>query len=78
MTVRLLQILVLEERRGRQHNISVVGRVGEELLVHHGEQIRTPQPANHLIMIRANRRRIGVVHKKRFHRRIVGRVQNPS
>src|SRR5215831_7538598 len=39
-----LQVFVLEKRGRGQNEVGVVGSVGEELLVHHGEQIGTQQP----------------------------------
>ena len=62
--------LVLEECGRRQNDVGVVGGVGKELLVHHGEQVRTPQAANHFIVVGTNRRRIGVVDEQRLDRRI--------
>ena len=47
MSVRGHQILLLQKGRRRQNNVRIVGRVGEELLVHHGKQIAcasTPPP----------------------------------
>jgi hypothetical protein len=49
---------MLEERGGWQQDVGVIGCVGEKLLVNHGKQIRALKPANHFIVIRANRSRI--------------------
>ena len=74
MPVCFLQILVLEESSCREHDIGIVGRVGEELFVHYGEQIRTHEAADHFIVIRAHRRWIRVVDKQRLDWGIVHRV----
>ena len=71
MPVRSLQLLVLEESRGRQHDVGVVGGVGEKLLVHNGEQIRALKAADHVIVVGRYGGRIRVVNEHRFHRRIV-------
>ena len=63
-----LQVLVLEERGRGKNDVGVVGGVGEELLVHHGEQVRTLQSANHLVVVGTNRRRIRVVNEERLDR----------
>jgi hypothetical protein len=40
---------MLEERGSGQDDVGIVGGIGEELLVHDGEQIRTPQSADHRV-----------------------------
>ena len=70
-----LQILVLEERGRRKHNVGVVDGIGKELLMHDGEQVGTLQSSNDLVVIGTNRRRIRVVDKERFDRRIFQSVQ---
>ena len=75
MAVRFLQIFVFEEGSGRQYDVSVIGGVSKELFVDHGKQVRTQEPADHLIVIRRDYRWIGVVNKYRFHRRLVQVIQ---
>ena len=73
-----IQIGVFQERGGRQQDVRVIGRAGLELLQHHGKQVVAAQPAPHQILIGRDRRRVGVVHHQRFHRRIVQGRERPS
>ncbi len=63
------QVVVLQERRGGQHDVRVVHGVGGHLLVHHGEQILAQQPLLHPRLLRRDGRGIRVVHVQRPHRR---------
>ena len=67
--VRALNVGVLEKRRRRQNVIGVIRGVGEEQVVHHGEQIRPRQAAPHRVLVRRDRAGIRVVDKQRVHRR---------
>ncbi len=69
MTVREMQVPVLELRGRRQQDVRVVGGVGLEVLEHDGEQIVAPQAFEHDVAIRRNGRGIRVVHDHRAHRR---------
>ncbi len=71
MPIRPLHILHLEKRRRRQQHIRIVRRIGKELLMHHGKQILPPHPAQHIVLVRSDRRRIGVIDKQRLDRRPV-------
>ncbi len=70
MAVGEVEVGVLQERRGRQQNIGVVGGVGLELFEHHGEQVLAPHAFEHQVLIRRDRCRIRVVDHQRLHRRI--------
>src|ERR1700738_529600 len=39
--------------------------------MHHGKQILPPHPAQHIVLVRSDRRRIRVIDKQRLHRRPV-------
>src|ERR1019366_566624 len=71
VAISLDEIFVLEESRGRQNQIGKVGRVGQELLVNHREQVLALQTAPDQVLIRANRRGVRVVNHQGFDRRIV-------
>ena len=70
-----LQIFVLEKGSGGQHDVGVVGGVGEELLVDDGEKIGAHQSADDFVVIGADGRRIRVVDEQRLDRRRGRRVQ---
>ena len=70
MAVGLVHVVVLELSGGRQHDIGVVGGVGEENFVHHGEQVLAPESGDHLLRVRAHRHRVVVVDIDRAHRRL--------
>src|SRR6185312_6157194 len=71
VSVCVLQVLVLEERGRGQNDVGVVSGIAEELLVHYGEQIGTTESPHNVIVIGRDRRRIRVVYKDGFHRRMV-------
>src|SRR5215469_13237795 len=71
MTVRFLQLLVLEESCRRQHYVRITRGICEELLVHHSKEIRPHKSADHLIVVRSNHRGIRVVNKNGFYRRLI-------
>ena len=52
------KIFVLEEGGGRKHDVGKIGGVGEELLVHHGEQIVALQALPDQVLLRTDRCRI--------------------
>ena len=76
MPVRGLQILVLEERRGRQYDVGVIGGVGQKLLVHYGKQVGTLQSSNYFVVIRTRRGGIRTINKKRFDWRVIQCIQH--
>jgi hypothetical protein len=43
-----VHINVLELRRGRQHDIGVVGRIGPEVFQYNREQVVASKPGSHL------------------------------
>ncbi len=59
---------MLQEGGRRQHDIGVVGGVGEELLVHHGEEVAAHQSPNHGVLVGSNGRGIRVVDEERLNR----------
>ena len=69
MTVSGLQIFVLEKSCGGQHDVGVVGSVGEELLVDDGEKVGAHQSADDFIVVGADRRGIRVVNEQRLNGR---------
>ncbi len=66
MTVGEIQVGVFQERGGGQQNIGVIGGVGLELLQHNRKQIVAPESTQHRVLIRRNRRGIGVVNHEAF------------
>ena len=75
VSVRALQVFVLEERCRGQNDVGVVRRVGEKLFVNDRKQVRPLQSADDFVAVRANRGRIGAVDEQRLDRRSVQRVQ---
>src|ERR1700722_15234226 len=75
MPVRSLQIFVLEESRGRQYHVGVIGGVGQKLLVHYGKQVGTFETSNHFIVIGTSCRRIRAVNEQRLDWRIIESVK---
>jgi len=71
MSVRFMQIFVLELRRRRQQYVRVIRGIGLEVLEDHREKIFAPQSAQHGLAIGSDRGRIRVVDDHRFDRRIV-------
>ena len=70
VTVGLVHVVVLQLGGGRQHDVGVVGGVGEKNFVHHGEQVLARESGNHLLRARAHRHRVVVVDVDRPHRRL--------
>ena len=54
MAVGSLDVLVFEESGGGEHDVGVVGGVGEELLVDDGEEIRARHALQDLCLIRCD------------------------
>src|SRR6185437_2529320 len=50
------------------HDVGVVSRVGEELLMHYGEQILLPQPLQDRFLVGRDRGWVGVVNHHRLYR----------
>ena len=79
MAAALIDVVMLEEHGGRQHDIGEFRRFGHELLVHAGEQILARQSLLHLGLVGRHRGRIGVLDDHRHHRRpaseVIGIVQ---
>ena len=63
MSVGGLQFFVLEKRRGRQDDISVIGSVRQELLVDHREQVLARKASHHTVVIGCDRNWVGVVNE---------------
>ncbi len=70
MAVSLVQVPVLELRRRGQHDVGVAGGVGQEDLVHHGEEIFPRQAAEHPVRVRRHRRRVAVENIEGADRRV--------
>ncbi len=62
-----VDVQVLELRGGRQHVVGQVGRVGHEVLQHHGEQVLALEAGHHLGRLRRHRHRVAVVDDQRLH-----------
>ena len=69
VAVGLVAVGVLHGRGGREHQIGVVGGVGEVLLVHHREEIFTREPPEHQLLVGRDRGRVRVVDVERLDRR---------
>ena len=69
VSARGVEVVVLEERRGRQHHVGERRSLGHELLVHAGEQILAREARVHLVQLRADHRRVGVLDQQSGHRR---------
>ena len=61
---------MLQLRGGGQHDVGVVGRVGAEMLQHHGEQVVAREAADHLGRLGRHGHRVAVVD----HQRLDGRA----
>ena len=72
VTVRLVDVEMLELRRRRQEQIGVVGGVGLEMLEHDGEQIFARETRGDSLRIRRDRHRIRVVDDRSL--RLSGRT----
>ena len=70
MSVRLVQIFVLELRRGGKKDVGVISRVRLKMFEHNREQIFAFQPIEHALLVRCNCPRITVVNNNRLYRRI--------
>ena len=70
MTPRRRQIEVLDLARGRQHVVGEAGRLGDEEVVHDGEEVVAQQPLANLVLMGHRHERIGAVHHQRADRRI--------
>ena len=66
VAVGAVYIPVLKLRRRRQDVVGVIGRVGLELLQHHGEQVVAGKTPHHPGRFRRNRDRIAVVCNQRL------------
>jgi len=62
-----VKIIELQKARSRQHDVGKRGRLGDELFVHAEEQIFAREALVHLVKIRADHRRVGVLHQHRRH-----------
>ena len=75
-TVAAVEIAVFKGGCGGKDDVGVAGRIGQEPLVHHGEQVVTEQPPNHGVLVRGDGRRVGVVdidgHDRRFDELVQG------
>ena len=49
MAAALIDVVMLEEGRGRQHEVREARRVGHELLVHAGEEIVAQETRAHAV-----------------------------
>ena len=70
-TIRLGEIVALEERGRRQQHVGVQRGVGHHLFEHHGEQIVAFEPAEDAALIGNGRRGVAVVDEQHVNRRIV-------
>ena len=69
MPAALINVVVLHEHRGRQHEVGGLGRLGHELLVHADEQILAREALLDAGLVRRDRHRIGVLDQHRRYRR---------
>ena len=69
VAVGLVAVGVLHGRGGREHQIGVVGGVGEVLLVHHREEVVTREAPQHQLLVGHDRGRVRVVDVERLDRR---------
>jgi hypothetical protein len=70
VSVGVVEVGVLKERGHREQDIGEIRRIGSHLLQHHGEEIRSPQTAQHRVLIRRHGRGIRVVNNQRLHGRL--------
>ena len=78
VAIRLLNVFLFEERSCRKNDVSVIGGVGEELIVHHRKQVVAHKSAHNIVVVRRDRRRIRVVDEHCLYRRIFERRQRFS
>ena len=76
--VALRDVVVLEERRRRQHDVGVHRGVGHHLLEDDGEQIVALEALAHAILIGHGRERIAVVDEQHRDRRVLVLGQRPA
>ena len=69
-----VDVVMLEERRRRQHDVGHGGGLGQELLVHADEEIVARQAVAHFVRFRRHDHRVGVLHQHRRHRRPVAEI----
>jgi hypothetical protein len=65
VAARGVKIVVLEKRRGGQHDIGERRGLGHELLVHAREQVFAGQAGMYFVQFRADHRRVGVLDQQR-------------
>ena len=65
----LIDVVMLEEHGGGEHDVGEFRRLGHELLVDAGEEILPRQPLLHLRLVGCDRGRIGVLHEQHLDRR---------
>ena len=73
MAVCLLNVFLFKEGCCRQNNISVVSGIGEELVVHHSEEICTHEASHNIVVIGRDGCRIRVVDEYSFYGWVVDR-----
>jgi hypothetical protein len=64
------EVEVLDLRGGREHDVGVAGRVGEEVLEDDGEEVLAGEPLDDPRAVGRRRRRVGVVDDERVDRRL--------
>ena len=69
-----VDVVMLEEGRGRQHDIGHRRRLGHELLVDADEEIVAGEASRTLFGVRADHHRVGVLDQHRRHRRPVAEI----
>jgi hypothetical protein len=69
VAARGIEIVVLQEHGRRQHDVGIGRRLGQELLVHAGEQVLAREALVHQFELRADHRRVGVLDQQPGHRR---------
>ena len=70
LAARGIEVVVLEEHGGRQHDVGQLRRVGHELLVDADEQVVAQRsPARTLAAFGSDRHRVGVLDQHRVDRR---------
>ena len=70
----LIDVVMLEEHGGGQHDVGEFRRLGHELLMHADEQIFARQALLHFGLVGRDRGRIGVLHDHRLDRRAAGEI----
>ena len=69
VTAAAVDVVMLEEHGGRQHDVGEPGGVRHELLVDAGEQVVAQHALPHQALLRRDIGRIGVLDEQRGHRR---------